>query len=239
MRNKDYNNIYLTGDTHGDFHELVTLTRSIGITNRDLLIILGDVGVNFTNEIRDVYSKSSLSLIPAAILCVHGNHERRPTSPDIRWQYEEKEWMGGTVWVEKEFPTILFAKDGCHYHVNERTLFVIGGAYSMDKPLRLRMDYPWFPDEQPSEEIREFCMSELEKHGWREDVVLSHTCPYDLRPLDKLMPGLDESKVDSSTELFLQKIRERITYNKWYCGHWHIDRKTPDIEFLYRKVTML
>ena len=38
MRNKDFNNIYLTGDTHGDFYELVTLTRSIGITDRDLLI---------------------------------------------------------------------------------------------------------------------------------------------------------------------------------------------------------
>ncbi len=108
-----------------------------------------------------------------------------------------------------------------------------------EMPLRLRLDYLWFPDEQPSEEIREFCMSELEKYGWREDVILSHTCPYDLRPLDKLMPGLDESKVDSSTELFLQKIRERITYNKWYCRHWHIDRDTPDIEFLYRKVTMM
>jgi len=238
MEAQDFKNIYLTGDTHGDFQELVEQSRKIGFSEEDLLIILGDVGVNFTNKVRDIYAKSGLSLIPSAILCIHGNHERRPTSKDIVWHYDEMEWMGGTVWVEQDFPTILFAKDGCRYRINDREFFVIGGAYSMDKPLRLRLDYPWFPDEQPSDEIKERCLHSIEEHGFREDIILSHTCPYDDRPLDR-MAGTDPSRVDFSTELFLQEIKDKITYRKWYCGHWHIDRKTPDIEFLYNTVIMI
>ena len=238
MSTTNFDHIYLTGDTHGSFEKLIEQTRSIGLTEKDLLIILGDVGVNFTNELRDVYSKSFLSLIPSSILCVHGNHERRPTSEDIRWKYAEKEWMEGTVWVEQEFPTILFAKDGCRYRINDRTFFVIGGAYSMDKPLRLRLDYPWFPDEQPSDEIKERCRKAIRDHGYKEDVILSHTCPFEDRPKEAIA-GIDPSKVDFSTEEFLQEIKDQITYNKWYCGHWHIDRKAGGMEFLFQKVVML
>ena len=238
MTEKDFENIYITGDTHAEFEELVKQTRELGLTQKDLLIILGDVGANFTNEMRDAYSKAFLSMIPSTILCIQGNHERRPTSKDIRWKYEEKEWMGGTVWIEQEFPNILFAKDGCRYEAAGRSFFVIGGAYSMDKPLRLRLGYPWFPDEQPSEEIKERCRKAVAEHGFREDIVLSHTCPYNDRPGD-VLKGIDESKIDFSTEHFLQEIKDQITYNKWYCGHWHIDRSTPDVEFVFHRIQKL
>lgn len=38
---KDFDRIYLTGDTHADFKDLILKSIRYGITDRDLLIILG------------------------------------------------------------------------------------------------------------------------------------------------------------------------------------------------------
>lgn len=49
----DYDRVFVTGDTHADFRDLITSAIRYNITDRDLLIILGDVGINFlaTGEI--------------------------------------------------------------------------------------------------------------------------------------------------------------------------------------------
>ena len=36
--------------------------------------------------------------------------------------------------------------------------------------------------------------------------------------------GVDQSKVDRSTEDWLNMIEKNLNYEKWYCGHWHTDR---------------
>lgn len=48
---------------------------------------------------------------------IHGNDEERPFNMDT---YEEREWHGGTVYMEPEFPTLLFAKDGEIYGFDGR-----------------------------------------------------------------------------------------------------------------------
>lgn len=35
--------IYITGDTHGDFHRF----NRLNLNNEDIMIILGDVGINY------------------------------------------------------------------------------------------------------------------------------------------------------------------------------------------------
>ena len=51
-----------------------------GITDRDLLIILGNVSINYFGDYRDQRSKDTLAMIPATILCIHGNQDRRSSS---------------------------------------------------------------------------------------------------------------------------------------------------------------
>ena len=43
----DFDRIFLTGDKHGDFCDLISDSLRYGFTERDLIIILGDVGVNY------------------------------------------------------------------------------------------------------------------------------------------------------------------------------------------------
>ena len=75
---RNYDRIYVTGDTHADFRDLITKSIRYSITDRDLLIILGDVGINYFGDWRDQRDKDELAMIPATILCVHENHELRP-----------------------------------------------------------------------------------------------------------------------------------------------------------------
>ena len=135
--------------------------------------------------------------------------------------YKEKEWHGGTVYYQPGYENILFAKDGEIYDFEGRKYIVIGGAYSIDKEYRLFCGANWFPDEQPSKDIKATVEKNLDKNGWDIHGVLSHTCPYTYEPRELFLSGVDQSKVDNSTERWLDTIEEKLTYDVWYFGHYH------------------
>ena len=53
------------------------------------------------------------------------------------------------------------------------------------------------------------------------------------------MPGLDQRLVDHSTEEWLDQIENKLDYNAWYCGHWHIDKRIDKMHFLMHSVEAL
>lgn len=57
-------NIYLTGDTHCAFQRIETFCQRMQTTKDDVLIILGDAGVNYNGLARDIYKKDFLSKLP-------------------------------------------------------------------------------------------------------------------------------------------------------------------------------
>lgn len=124
---------YVTGDIHGNFSDLLYRIRKNNIKIGDCLIILGDAGFNFHQNIRDVILKSRASDLGVTLFCIHGNHEVRPANIST---YKIKQWNEGSVWYESEFPNLLFAKDGEVYNINGNKTLVIGGAYSVDKYYR-------------------------------------------------------------------------------------------------------
>ena len=145
------NMIYYTGDIHGSHFELAAFCRRFKLTEEDTVILLGDVGANYYGGKRDQELKYALNKLKPTILCIHGNHEMRPSSIPT---YLTKEWNGGLVWYEEKYPNLLFAKDGEIFTLEGLRHFVIGGAYSVDKFYRLSRHYGWWADEQPSEEIK-------------------------------------------------------------------------------------
>jgi calcineurin-like phosphoesterase family protein len=148
--------------------------------------------------------------------------------------YRETTWQGGTVFVEDEHPNILFAKDGEVYDFDGYKAIVIGGAYSPDKHYRLANGWSWFADEQPSEEVKAHVEAKLERIGWEIDIVLSHTCPQKYLPTEVFIPGLDQSTVDGSTELWLNSIEGRLDYRHWYCGHFHTSKRIDKLQFMFK-----
>lgn len=220
--------IYYTGDIHGQKYEIVRFCKRFKLTKEDTVVILGDVGANYSGDERDVELKKALNSMKPTILCIHGNHEIRPWNIPT---YKTKEWNGGTVWHEEEYPSLLFAKDGEIYDIEGLRHIAIGGAYSVDKFYRLARGYGWWEDEQPSEEIKAYVEQQLKENDI--DVILSHTCPFKYEPVEVFLPGIDQSTVDASTEEWLDKIEESTDYLAWYCGHWHINKRIDKMHFLF------
>ena len=220
--------VYFTGDIHGSPFKLQVFCRYMELTEKDTIVILGDVGANYYGGKRDKQFKEQIAKLAPTIFCIHGNHEQRPANIP---SYKAKEWNDGPVWYEEEYPNLLFARDGNIYVIDGVRYLVIGGAFSVDKNYRLSRGYGWWADEQPSEEIKARVGRRVANSGL--DVILSHTCPFKYEPREAFLPGIDQSDVDSSTEEWLDTIEESVDYKAWFCGHWHIDKRIDKMHFLY------
>lgn len=227
--------IYMIADIHRDRDLAFLFCERMKTKKEDVLIILGDAGINVYLDERDEELKRFLESLPITLFCIYGNHEERPEN--IK-SYQEMCWHGGTVYAEEKYPSLKFAKDGEIYDFNGLNAMAIGGAYSPDKHFRLSYGLPWFLDEQPSDTVKGSVEKQLEACGWKIDVVLSHTAPRKYQPEEALLLGFKQWKIDleEHTEKWMDSIEERLCYAYWFCGHYHISKKDEKIQFLYHNV---
>ncbi len=225
--------IYITGDTHGDFSRIKEFCDEYDTSEEDIMIILGDTGINYYLDESDKALKEEVSQLPITLFCIHGNHEERPYLINT---YEEKIWNEGLVYFEEEYPNLLFAEDGEIFDFEGKKTIVIGGAYSVDKNYRLSGNMPWFESEQPDERTKDLVERKLEQQDWKVDFVLSHTGPLKYVPDDVFLPGIDQSSVDQSTEEWLDTIEENLEYDLWYFGHFHCDRMNDQTVTLFEDI---
>lgn len=225
--------IFITGDKHAEFSEVFSFCYEYETSKDDLLIVLGDAGINYHANEFDKLLKESLVECPITFFCIHGNHEERPEN--IK-SYKTKMFHEGIVYFEEDYPNILFAKYGEVYDFNGQKVFVIGGAYSVDKYFRLAYGYRWYESEQPSEETKEKVKGVLSKLDNKVDIILSHTCPYKYIPRETFLSGIDQDSVDNSTEYFLDEIENSTDYNRWYCGHYHTDKQIDKMVFMFHDI---
>jgi len=223
--------VYITGDIHGSLDPVYKLFMRFSPAKDDIIVLLGDVSINYTGSLRDVECKHQLDRLGSTFFCIHGNHDNRPQNIA---SYHEKEWHGGRVMYEEAHPNILFPVDGDVFDIEGKQCLVIGGAYSVDRLDRLSRGMKWWPDEQPSPAIKEHTEEQIRNR--HIDVIFSHTCPAKYIPVECLLSSIDQSAVDRSTELWLDRIEEAVGYKAWYLGHWHTDKRIDRIHFLYKSV---
>ncbi|HPY83630.1 MAG TPA: metallophosphoesterase [Ruminococcus flavefaciens] len=226
--------VYITGDIHGEMQPIYDLFEKYKPTPDDIIVILGDVALNYTGMLRDRVMKEDMSALKSTFFCIHGNHENRPQNIA---SYHEKEWHGGRVLYEDDFPNILFPVDGDIFDFDGKKCLVIGGAYSVDKFFRLSRGWGWWPDEQPTPTIKAYVEEQIKDK--KIDVIFSHTCPYKYIPVECFLSGIDQSTVDNSTEEWLDTIEDTVDYSAWYIGHWHIDKRIDKLHFLFHGVEIL
>ena len=111
--------IYITGDKHGDFREIFYFCYENRTTLDDIMIILGDAGINYYANEKDYILKNSLLQYPITFFCIHGNHEERPENIKT---YKTKRFHDGVVYYEEDYPNVLFAKDGEIYNFKNHYL---------------------------------------------------------------------------------------------------------------------
>lgn len=221
---KDY---IVKGDCHGDFTWLNAHMFKI-LNPKDYgIIILGDVGFNTDNILHDTIKKEYASKYGYTIYCVRGNHEVRPENVEGMQRIWDNN-VQANVWYEPTYPLIrYFDNYGIYYlksEIGEYRTLVISGAYSIDKYYRIKNNLPWWEEEQLTETEKAEVERLIRQSGKHFDLVLSHTCPYSLRPVDKFLSFVDQGNVDKSMEEWLETIKDMITYDVWLSGHHHVDR---------------
>ena len=230
----------MTADIHGDFRPIRDFIKKINNikkpTKNDIIILLGDSGLQFFFNYRDEKLKQKLNSYEITLFLIRGNHEERPSicmnkNPNA-WHMEE--FWGNQVYVENDYPYIKYALDiPAKYEIPTaqgdpiKTL-VLPGAYSVDKYVRLANNWSWFPQEQCNEEEMAAGVALAQSDSY--DLVLSHTCPIIYEPTDLFLSVVDQSLVDKTTERWLGEIEHNLDYNLWCFGHYHANRIYPQVE---------
>lgn len=226
--------IFITADTHRNFDEIEWFCDENNTTKNDIIIIAGDASINYFLDNSDDYIKKILARMPITFLILHGNHEERAWN--IK-NYQRNLYRIGDndiiAWRENKYPNLLFLDDYGELLLNDKSYLFLGGAYSVDKYYRLKKGLKWFESEQIANEEREGILQHLETYtNLLYDFVISHTCPFKYIPTEAFIPQVNQNTVDNSMEHFLDKVEQIVTYNKWYCGHFHIDKVIDRTQFI-------
>ena len=200
--------IYLTADPHGGEAPAGVRRYAEMAAKDDLLIILGDVGLNFqdTDENRR-FTEWFLS-IDKPIAIVDGNHENHAFLNG----FPADTWCGGPV--HRLSDSIVHLKRGNIYTIGGKTFFVMGGCKSSAKWKEMGL---WYEGEEPSEREVASAYENLRKCRHKVDYVLTHKYAVyegDYAPLT--LEGLTRF-MDAEVE-----------YDHWYAGHKHIAQSVDD-----------
>lgn len=111
------------------------------------------------------------------------------------------------------------------YCIEDISIFVMGGGYSIDKYRRTE-GVSWWPQEMPSEEEYNNALENLKRINYKVDYIITHTAPsetvYYLSILRSL--GIKNDVVqEQQLTIFLDEIQRKVTYKHWYFGHFHVD----------------
>lgn len=220
--------IYVTGDTHAnlDIHKLnmENFPQQKELSKDDYLIICGDFGLVWDGSAREIYWQDWLSDRSFTTLWVDGNHENF----DILYCFPTIEKFGGRV--REIAPDIYHLDRGQVLTIDEKKIFVMGGARSIDKDRRIE-HISWWKDEMPTMTEMQLATTALEAHDWNVDYVVTHCAP---RSVQKLLASYYENDPLVS---FLERVRCDLNFKRWYFGHYHVDRIVNDqFVALYNKV---
>ena len=220
---------FTTGDKHREFSDVKKFCIQAETTQDDVLIILGDAGIDYTLKDDDIYLKRWLTKLPITLIMVRGNHEAHPREVS-GYNLIDSPFNEGKVWHDNRFENQFVFEDGLHI-INGKSVVVAGGAYSVDKQYRLVTGKKWFASEQMDDNIKQQILNAAASKHF--DYVFTHTCPFSYIPRDVFLPMIDQKTVDNSMEQYLQILHDSIDYNEWYCAHYHTDRVIDKIYFLF------
>lgn len=241
--------IFITGDCHGNFERLngSIFPEQNEMTKEDYVIICGDFGGVWNNDKESKMETMVLDWLdckPFTTLFVDGNHENF----DRLYGYPIEEWSGGKI--HRIRPSVMHLIRGQVFEIDGKTIFTFGGASSHDtdggilelddpdfKKKRCELDKGWKPyrinhmswwkEELPSDEEMEEGRRNLLKNGNKVDFVVTHCCSSSTAAL--LSQGL--YKPDMLTD-YLEEIRQKVSFKKWFFGHYHDNRNVNAKEIL-------
>ena len=241
--------IYITGDTHGDFRRfnMEIFPEQKTMTKDDTVIICGDFGCVWEYLVEsnhELYWLNWLKNKPFTTVFVDGNHENHDR---LMTSYPEKIWNGGRVHEIR--PSVLHLMRGEVFTIEGLKFFAFGGASSHDisdgildpiedaeKIKEWNRDWSkmfringrsWWKEELPSEYEMQNGWDNLEKHNYKVDYVVTHSPTASAITL--IGKGYYEQDILTK---YLEEIRCKIDYKKWFAGHMHLNQAVNSKDLL-------
>lgn len=234
--------VFVTGDVHFPTDAGKLFKRRKGFSfpalrRTDYLIVLGDFGLFWSKKnIRNKENMERIQKLPYTLLFVDGNHE------NFDWleEFPVEEMFGGKVHRCGE--NIFHLMRGQVFSFDSKKVFVCGGAFSVDKELRI-LGVSWWPHENISYAEIEEALDNLEQANYNVDYILTHTCPQSLIPLMfrhfRSSTMQRQSFLSDPTAIFLDEVQRRTEFREWYFGHWHEDKDYGKFHCRYNTISIL
>lgn len=211
--------VFLTGNLHGklDIDKIMGENFKVQaeLGSDDNLIVVGDFGLIWDENIEDEMILDKLADKKYNILFVDGAHENF----NLLNQYEVVDLYGGKA--HKIRDNIYHLMRGEIYTIGGKKYLAFGGGESKDKQYREKGISYW-DEEIPNKEEWNNLQENLSKHNNYIDYILTYTPPSsDLRIIGAEL-GRNLGK---GTELNrqLQLMSENVKYKKWFHSYYHLD----------------
>jgi DNA repair exonuclease SbcCD nuclease subunit len=182
----------------------------------DYLIYLGDFGIIRNQLEYEVGLFEQFLKKPFFTLFLDGDFD----NINVLNKYPVKIWNGGKVHLIDS--SIIHLMRGQIYTIDDKTIFVMGGAETIDKSHRKEgLDY-WREEIPSDQEINE-AMNNLDQHNWNVDIVLTHTAaPSVIEPYYKHI--IEDNRLNR----FFTMLEKNLKYKHWFFGHVHKDEKIDE-----------
>ena len=211
----------VTGDTHGN-QVLWDACIAPFMKTGDMIIVAGDFGLGFFDGKywpEEMFFDYLAAQNYTTVFC-DGNHEDFEKISG----YAISEWNGGKVHRIRE--NVIHLMRGEIFEIDGKSLFVMGGGYSIDKDFRVQWKN-WWAEEMPNNMEYERASRNLALCGYKVDYILTHTAPANtVEYMSRMNMGIKNTVIEESPLTgFLQWVEEKTEYKKWFFGHFHIDRE--------------
>jgi 3-oxoacid CoA-transferase subunit A len=77
---------------------------------------------------------------------------------------------------------------------------------------------------------------QLDSVDWTINYVLTHTVPLKYEPTEVFLPNINQEIVDKTTEKWLDRIEDKLNYDRWFAGHYHYDTRIDRLTIMYMEI---
>ena len=207
--------IYITGDIHGDISRLKS--KEVRALRRDdTLIICGDFGFVWEGSDKERRLLKWIGKRRFNTLFVEGTNDNLA----LLAEYPQVEWRGGKT---REISGNL--RQICRGEVLEiegKKIFAFGGGEAEDE---MSASPNQDGGELPSQQEIESARKKLERVGYKVDYIITH------QPSRKIAQFLLPSHQNANVlDAFLDEVREKCQYTRWFFGCLHKNKRIPPNE---------
>ena len=209
---------FLKGDIHGNLFEIIDFINRFNLGKNDNIIILGDCGIAWRKDKKDLAQNIKLwneCGNGVKLYFIDGNHENFNILNSLPIENN----MG------KIADNIYHLRRGQVYEFENKKILVCGGADSIDKYRRIE-NFTWWKEEAISQETID------DIPAGHYDYVLTHCCPRSIFEKNRIylstLQFLDENKINHNSEDMLEQLKNKITFDHWFFGHYHINRNLDE-----------